>query len=55
MRQQKYFMERWLLKKAEQTAKDTFEKGVTSSDLPEINIATEDIKKGVKFSDRSNR
>ena len=38
-------------KKAEQTAKDTFEKGVTSSDLPEINIATEDIKKGVKFID----
>ena len=38
-------------KKAEQTAKETFEKGGLGSDLPEIKISLVEIKKGVRFLD----
>ena len=38
-------------KKAEQTAKETFEKGGLGSDLPEIQISLVDIKKGIHFLD----
>ena len=36
-------------KKAEQTAKETFEKGGLGIDLPEILIKLNDVKKGVNF------
>ena len=38
-------------KKAEQTAKDTFESGGLGADLPEIKIKSKDIQKGVKILD----
>ena len=38
-------------KKAEQTAKDTFEKGGAGSDLPEIKINFKEVEKGVNFLD----
>ena len=38
-------------KKAEQTAKDTFQKGGIGSDLPEIKIDSSEIKKGINFLD----
>ena len=38
-------------KKAEQTAKDTFQKGGIGSDLPEIKINSREIKKGINFLD----
>ena len=38
-------------KRAEQTAKDTFESGGLGTDLPEITIKSYDIKKGVKILD----
>ena len=38
-------------KKAEQTAKDTFEKGGLGADLPEIKIKRSDIKKGINILD----
>ena len=38
-------------KKAEQTAKDTFQKGGIGSDLPEIKINSSEIKKGINFLD----
>ena len=37
--------------KAEQTAKDTFQKGILSTDLPEIKINSDEIKKGINFLD----
>ena len=37
--------------KAEQTAKDTFEGGGLGSELPEIRIKLDDIKKGIKLLD----
>ena len=38
-------------KKAEQTAKDTFEKGGLGADLPEIKINFDKIEKGISFLD----
>jgi len=38
-------------KKAEKTAKDTFQKGGLGSDLPEIEIKLSDIKNGISFLD----
>ncbi len=38
-------------KKAEKTAKDTFEKGGLGSDLPEIKIKLSEVKKGINFLD----
>ena len=38
-------------KKAEQTAKDTFEKGIIGSELPEIVIQSNEIKKGINILD----
>ena len=38
-------------KKAEKTAKDTFEKGGLGLDLPEIEIKFSDIKKGISILD----
>ena len=38
-------------KKAEKTAKDTFEKGNFGSDLPEIQIKSNEIKKGISILD----
>ena len=38
-------------KKAEQTAKDTFEKGALSKDLPEIKIKLKELEKGVSIID----
>jgi tyrosyl-tRNA synthetase len=38
-------------KKAEKTAKDTFEDGGLGADLPEITIKSDDVKKGVKILD----
>ena len=38
-------------KKAEQTAKDTFEEGGLGSDLPEIKIKLNEIKKGINILD----
>ena len=38
-------------KKAEQSAKETFEKGGLGSDLPEINIRLSDLKKGINILD----
>ena len=38
-------------KKAEQTAKDTFEGKVLSSDLPEIKIKSTEAKKGISILD----
>ena len=38
-------------KKAEQTAKDTFEKGALSKDLPEIKIKLEELEKGISIID----
>ena len=38
-------------KKAEQTAKETFEGGGYGSDLPEIKIHSDDIKKGINILD----
>ena len=38
-------------KKAEQTAKDTFEGGGLGSDLPEIKIDSKEIKKGINILD----
>ena len=38
-------------KKAEQTAKDTFTKGGLGSDLPEIEIQSNEIKKGIYILD----
>jgi tyrosyl-tRNA synthetase len=38
-------------KKAEKTAKDTFDEGGIGSDLPEIKIDSNDIKKGVSILD----
>ena len=38
-------------KKAEETAKDTFEKGGIGLDLPEIKINSSEIKKGINFLD----
>ena len=38
-------------KKAEQTAKDTFEKGILGSELPEIVIHFNEIKKGINILD----
>ena len=38
-------------KKAEQTAKDTFEKGSIGSELPEIIIQSDEIKKGINILD----
>ena len=37
--------------KAQQTAKDTFEKGGLGSDLPEIKVKTSEIKKGINILD----
>ena len=37
--------------KAEQTAKDTFEKGGLGTDLPEIKININDLKKGINILD----
>ena len=36
-------------KKLEKTAKETFEQGGLGSDLPEIKIKLNEIKKGIKF------
>ncbi len=38
-------------KKAEQTAKDTFEKGGLGADLPEIKIKSNEVEKGISFLD----
>ena len=38
-------------KKAEQTAKETFVKGGLGSDLPEIKININEVKKGVNILD----
>ena len=38
-------------KKAEQTAKDTFEKGVLGLDLPEIKVKSSEVKKGISILD----
>jgi len=38
-------------KKAEQTAKDTFERGIIGSELPEIIIQSNEIKKGINILD----
>ena len=38
-------------KKAEQTAKDTFEGGGLGSDLPEIKIKSNEIEKGINILD----
>ena len=38
-------------KKAEKTAKDTFEKGSLGSDLPEIEIKSNEIEKGISILD----
>ena len=38
-------------KKAEKTAKDTFEKGILGSDLPEIIIKLNDVQQGVNILD----
>ena len=40
-----------MAKKAEQTAKDTFEGGALASGLPEINLKKEEINKGVNILD----
>ena len=36
-------------KKAEQTAKETFEKGGIGSDLPEIKLYLSEVEKGINF------
>ena len=44
-------MEKVLQKKAEQTARDTFKKGGIGSELPEIQIESEQLEKGISILD----